>query len=473
MVFSSLLFTVIFLPLVLVLYFLAQERFRNVVLLCASFLFYGYGEPRFVFVLALSIAVNYLLALLIDRFRSEKARSRLFLCLAVLLNVGLLFIFKYLGFTLININRLFHTSFHKEIALPIGISFFTFQSLSYVIDVYRGVAPVQKKPLDLALYVSFFPQLIAGPIVRYNTIAEQIRHRQVTEILFAEGIKRFFTGFAKKVILANHLAVIADELFTASVNAPLPAIYAWLGAICYSLQIFYDFAGYSDMAIGLGRMFGFTFEENFRYPYISASITEFWRRWHISLGTWFRDYVYIPLGGSRKGPSRQIINLFIVWALTGIWHGANWTFLAWGLFYFVLLVLEKVLVHPTDKPFAFRLLWRVFSLFSVICGWVVFRAASLTEALRYLLSMFSASDTSVDLWEHHMPYYLREYGVYLFFSILFATPIAGLLSRALERFRITRTLRYIVLPLLYGLLYVWAFSFIILGVHNPFIYFNF
>ncbi|MDR2137258.1 MAG: MBOAT family protein, partial [Synergistaceae bacterium] len=345
MVFSSTVFLFLFLPGLLAVYynpfFLFSKSphkgrtFRNTILLLASLCFYAWGEPLFVFAMMASILVNWGFGLLLARGKSKKG----VLTAAVIYNVGLLFVFKYLSFTLRNVDYVFRTGVTVDIALPIGISFFTFQLMSYVFDVSRTPELARRNPLDVALYVSLFPQLIAGPIVRFETIAGEIRGRVETSRDFTEGMTRFVFGLGKKLLIANYVGFLADEIFASSL--PLSAATAWIGAIAYTLQIYFDFSGYSDMAIGLGWMFGFHFEENFDYPYISKSITEFWRRWHISLSTWFRDYLYIPLGGNRGSKSRTIFNLFIVWLLTGMWHGANWTFIVWGLYYFVLLLAER------------------------------------------------------------------------------------------------------------------------------------
>lgn len=330
MIFSSIYFTYFFLPVVLGIYFISKQNYRNYILLAASLVFYAYGEPKFVLVMLGSIVINYIFALIID-YCCDRRIKKIFLFAAVMINISILFVYKYSGFSIQIINQILHMDIpFTEIVLPLGISFFTFQAMSYVIDVYRGTAKVQKNPFFVALYIMLFPQLIAGPIVRYNTVAEQIERRTVNMEKFGCGAQYFICGFSKKVILANNLSVVAERVFATTDYSMVSILYLWIGAICYSLQIFYDFSGYSDMAIGLGKMFGFDFEQNFNYPYIAKSITEFWRRWHISLSVWFRDYVYIPLGGSRCGGKRQILNLFIVWMLTGIWHGANYTFIVWG-----------------------------------------------------------------------------------------------------------------------------------------------
>lgn len=344
MVFSSTIFLFLFLPLTVIIYynpFIQGRRFRNIFLLLASIFFYAWGEPFFVLLMLVEICVGWFIGIKIEN-SFEAASRKKYLTYGVVFHVGLLFIFKYLGFIVREAGIFLYQDLSWfQIPLPIGISFFTFQLLSYLFDVYYRKSHAQRNVLNLGLYISFFPQLIAGPIVRYDVIENQIQHRKEHLYGFSEGMIRFIYGLAKKVLIANYIAQIADNIFDAGV--PLSVGTAWLGAIAYTLQIYFDFSGYSDMAIGLGRMFGFCFPENFNYPYISNSVTEFWRRWHMSLSSWFRDYVYIPLGGNRVPVRRWVFNLFIVWALTGLWHGANWTFLCWGLYYFIILLLEKKL----------------------------------------------------------------------------------------------------------------------------------
>ena len=384
------------------------RTYKNLVLLAFSILFYAWGEPIFVLVMILSIIANYAFGRLIDKFRNK---DKIFLWISVVFNLGILFIFKYLCFTLQNIGWLINKDFSSiKIALPIGISFFTFQAMSYVIDVYKKKVDVQKNLFNLGLYISLFPQLIAGPIVRYETIAKEIKNRSENYDDFAEGTIRFIQGLAKKVIIANQVALVADAAFETPI-IELSTAFAWLGAIAYTLQIYFDFSGYSDMAIGLGRMFGFHFLENFNYPYMASSITDFWRRWHISLSSWFRDYVYFPLGGSRvSSKARHIFNLFVVWLLTGIWHGANWTFIAWGLFYFVLLVIEKQ--TGLDKKKAW---WgHIYTLFFVILAWVLFRATNINSAYEYLKVMFIFNGTSANaFW-----LYWSNYRFYLIIGLI-------------------------------------------------------
>lgn len=474
MVFSSLLFVFFFLPVVMILYFLSKDVYRNYILLVASLLFYAYGEPKFVFVMIGSIVINYGMALWIDLQKRKRTFkfARNLLIIDILLNIGILFVFKYLDFAISTYNLFFHRELTViGIALPIGISFFTFQALSYVVDVYRGTVKIQKNLLYVALYISFFPQLIAGPIVRYSTIEEQISHRVCSLEKFSEGGRRFLLGFAKKVILANNLSVIVTEIFVKDVQMTNPLLL-WGGSICYSLQIFYDFSGYSDMAIGLGKIFGFEFEENFNYPYISKTVTEFWRRWHISLGQWFRDYLYIPLGGSRVAVPRHIFNMFVVWVLTGIWHGARYTFIVWGLGYFILLVIEKYFVKPEkrkNKPV--KIIWQIVILFGVNFEWVIFNSDGIRSGITYCLAM---------LGRYRVPFavdgaiirYAREYGFFIVAGILFATPIAGVISSKIKGSKL-ENLAGVVIPVGYGFVFLWAVSYIILGAHNPFIYFNF
>lgn len=473
MVFSSAIFVFVFLPIVLLVYYLAKPKYQNGILLLASLLFYAYGEPSFVLVMILSICLNYGFALVLGNRKNSKQRLAILWC-AVIFDLGLLFIYKYLGFTQNILNKIVGgvNAFSWNVpTLPIGISFFTFQAMSYVIDVYRGRAEVQKNPLHVALYISFFPQLVAGPIVRYNTIAEQILTRTVTLEKFGDGVHRFILGLAKKVILANNLAVVTQQAFTDEPGKSL--LMYWLGAIAFTLQIFFDFSGYSDMAIGLGKMFGFTFEENFRYPYISASITEFWRRWHISLSQWFRDYVYIPLGGSHVGKLRNIFNLFVIWLLTGIWHGANYTFVVWGLLQFVVQLFEKFIVHPDKRRnAAIRWGWRVVTILVIVCGWVIFNSESLTQARTYLYAMFGGNLTT--LVDSQAVYLCWEYGAYLIAGILFSTPILCVCGEKIRGLLAGKEGVFFSLrSMVEFFLFLWAVSFIFLGSYNPFIYFNF
>ena len=389
MLFSSMTFLWLFLPFTVIVNALLNPRYSNVFLLIMSLLFYAWGEPVYVLLMLLSILLNWLAGLLIGKVKKGKGAL---IFTDVLLNLSMLGLFKYYDFAAGSLNFLFGREIMavKNIALPIGISFFTFQALSYVIDLYRGKCEVQKNPLNLALYISFFPQLIAGPIVRYSDIDRQILSRRMTTEGFAVGFRRFIYGLSKKVIISNCMAQIADKVFALSAG-DLTFASAWIGALSYLMQIYYDFSGYSDMAIGLGKMFGFDFLENFRYPYLSRSIREFWQRWHISLGTWFREYVYIPLGGNRKGKVRQILNIFIVWALTGLWHGASWNFVFWGVYFGILLMIEKLFLLKFLKkiPAVFT---HIYTLFLVVISWIFFYFETTDGIFSFMGRLFSLSD---------------------------------------------------------------------------------
>ena len=389
MVFSSTIFLCVYLPLVLLGYYICPKKGRNLFLLIASLVFYAWGEPKYVFLMIFSILVNYIFGRLMDKHRENKKRLKLMLVLSVVIDIGLLSVFKYTDFIITNVNAIFGANFDLlNIALPIGISFYTFQAMSYTIDVYRDDVRVQKNLIDFGMYITMFPQLIAGPIVRYADVQDQLAERSVTTADFSEGVMRFVVGLGKKVLLANQMGAVWSDIY--ALGGDVSALMAWTGAIAYTFQIYFDFSGYSDMAIGLGRMFGFKFPENFRYPYQSVSITDFWRRWHITLSTWFKEYLYIPLGGNRRGLTRQALNLLIVWSLTGFWHGAGWNFVLWGLYYFVILFIEKLfLLKALDKlPKFFR---HVYALLLIIIGWVIFASDDVSVLLPFLGSMFGAN----------------------------------------------------------------------------------
>lgn len=389
MVFSSTIFLCVYLPLVLLGYYICPKKGRNLFLLIVSLVFYAWGEPKYVFLMIFSILVNYIFGRLMDKNRGRQKRMKLLLVLSVVIDLGLLSVFKYTDFIITNVNAIFGSSFDLlNIALPIGISFYTFQAMSYTIDVYRNDVRVQKNLIDFGMYITMFPQLIAGPIVRYADVQDQLAERSVTTADFSEGVMRFVVGLGKKVLLANQMGAVWSDIY--ALGGDVSALMAWTGAIAYTFQIYFDFSGYSDMAIGLGRMFGFKFPENFRYPYQSVSITDFWRRWHITLSTWFKEYLYIPLGGNRRGLARQALNLLIVWSLTGFWHGAGWNFVMWGLYYFVILFIEKLfLLKALDKlPKFFR---HVYALLLIIIGWVIFASDDVSVLLPFLGSMFGAN----------------------------------------------------------------------------------
>ena len=389
MVFSSTIFLCVYLPLVLLGYYICPKKGKNLFLLIVSLIFYAWGEPKYVFLMIFSILVNYVFGLLMDKHRENKKRLKLMLVISIIIDLGLLSVFKYTDFIITNINSVFGAGFDLlNIALPIGISFYTFQAMSYTIDVYRDDVRVQRNLIDFGMYITMFPQLIAGPIVRYSDVQDQLAVRNVTTADFSEGIMRFVVGLGKKVLLANQMGAVWTQIY--ALGGDISALMAWTGAAAYTFQIYFDFSGYSDMAIGLGRMFGFKFPENFRYPYESVSITDFWRRWHITLSTWFKEYLYIPLGGNRRGLARQALNLLIVWTLTGFWHGAGWNFVMWGLYYFAILFIEKLfLLKALDKlPRLFR---HAYALLLIVIGWVIFASDDVSVMLPYLGSMFGAN----------------------------------------------------------------------------------
>jgi len=472
MLFSSTTFIYLFLPGVILVYYGILRRSRllqNVFLLAASLVFYAWGEPAFVFVMIASILINWTLGLLIDKNREKRTAARVILAADVLFNLGMLFVFKYLTFTGGLIRAITGVDLHvSPIRLPIGISFFTFQAMSYVIDVYRQKGEVQTNLLYVGLYISFFPQLIAGPIVRYETIADEIKNRRETLDDFFDGFARFVVGLAKKVLLANSFAILADRAFdTIRAGGTVSVLFGWLGAVAYSFQIFFDFSGYSDMAIGMGRMFGFHFLENFNYPYVSTSITEFWRRWHISLGTWFRDYLYIPLGGSRCSRGRNLFNLFAVWALTGLWHGANLTFVVWGLMYFVLLAVEKTSGITEKQGRAVTVFRWLYTAFFVLLGWVVFRSESLRDAVVYLRSLFGLNGNAFA--DGTFVGWFTQNAILLAVGAVVSTPVFRLLAEKTKDSRAVQALKTV------GLigLFVLSVASLVSNSYNPFIYFNF
>ena len=467
MLFSSIPFLYYFLPLVLAVYFLTPRAGKNAVLFLSSLLFYAWGEPRFCIFMLLSIAQGYVFGRLIEKHAQNKKRSKLFLTASVALSLALLAYCKYADFFLSSVNAVTGLSFKLlHVTLPIGISFYTFQILSYVVDVYRGEVPAQKSFLKLGTYIAMFPQLIAGPIVRYADIAPQLDSRQTTLEDVSSGACRFVIGLSKKVLLAN----VLYELITAfQQSRDLSVFYFWLYAVSFALQLYFDFSGYSDMAIGLGRIFGFRFQENFNYPYISGSITEFWRRWHISLGSWFRDYVYIPLGGNRVSKAKWLRNILVVWMLTGLWHGASWNFVLWGLGFAVLLVAEKLVYGRLLQRT--HVLKHVYTLLLVTLSFVLFNADSVSEAVLQLGAMFGAG--GLPLVSTEGVYYLKSYAGTFLFAAIGATP---LVSNAISRFGKTRfgaQALTVLQPLVMLALLAACTAFLVDGSFNPFLYFRF
>ena len=471
MLFTSLEFLLLFLPIVTLVNLVLPRRFQNIWLFFASIFFYSWGEPTFVFIMLASIFINYLLALKLDENRQNVGLTKIILDGDIVINLGILFVYKYMNF----VTSIFHNYNENviitEYVLPIGISFYTFQAISYVVDVYRG-EKAQANIFHVGLYIAFFPQLIAGPIVRYNDISEQLINRNITAKKFCEGLYIFLIGFNKKMLLANILSNVADVSFASRNNTVL---MSWLGAISYTLQIYYDFSGYSDMAIGLAKLFGFELQKNFDYPYSSKTVTEFWRRWHISLGQWFRDYVYFPLGGSRvSSKGRIIINLMIVWLLTGIWHGANTTFIAWGIAYGIIISIEKTLGIPKKllEHKKIAIAYQIFTMFAVVAGWVTFRSEGVHIAIGHILDMFGLR--GYGLFNEHDLFYLREYGVFFILGCLLSVPVCkNLLYMAKNRNIIVKKYASHCLYIVNVALFLVGISYLVISAHNPFIYFNF
>ena len=474
MVFASLVFLFFFLPIVMLGYYLLRPFpviFRNIWLLLSSLFFYAWGEPYHFYLLILSIVADYFLGFLVSPKMPGWIR-RCSLVSALLFHFGILFLFKYLESTVHLVGRILKTDIKvSAIALPIGISFYTFQAVSYIVDVYRQKSAPQKNPVDLGLYISFFPQLVAGPIVRYDTISDQLKNRKESLDGISDGLLRFCRGLGKKVLIANVLGNLVDQVFQVVDAGNAIGIWtAWLGAIAYTLQIFFDFSGYSDMAIGLGKIFGFAFEENFHYPYMATSVTDFWRRWHISLSRWFRDYVYIPLGGSRVGKPRLFFNLFVVWMFTGIWHGADLTFLFWGLGYFVFLALEKFFRIPErlEKSKVKKNLYRIAVLLVVMFEWVLFRSAGMGRAVRYLKAMFGIGAAASDTFAVQL---LHEGRWALLAGIVLSTPLAAVVKEKCMKYG-GAAWEY-SLSVFYAVVLLLCTCFLVMDYHNPFLYFNF
>lgn len=468
MLFSSIVFLFTFLPAVVILYYLLPVRFRNVILLLASLVFYAWGEPVYLFLMLLSILFNYFSGLDIARNLQDKRAAKRSLVFNLIINLAVLGFFKYERFVLDTLNGILpvHISYHA-LPLPIGISFYTFQILSYIIDVYRGNVKVQTNLPNFALYVTMFPQLIAGPIVQYADVDEQLASREVSRTKFGEGSMYFIRGLAKKVLLANTSGMIFTEV-SGLAKGNIAVMTAWLGAFAYMFQIYFDFSGYSDMAIGLGKMFGFEFNMNFNYPYVSKSITEFWRRWHISLSSWFRDYVYIPLGGNRVSKIKHIRNLLIVWFLTGLWHGAAWNFVAWGLYYGVILIIEKYLLSPVlDRlPDVVR---HIYSIVLVVIGWVLFFSSSFGQAADYIRVMFGAGAHG---FADRESMYLLTSNLILWLILIFgSTPLVHFRYEHMLRTKKWNTT--IINSVVYVALFIVCIAYLVTETYNPFLYFRF
>ncbi|MFJ5764127.1 MBOAT family O-acyltransferase [Lysinibacillus sp. NPDC093210] len=461
MVFSSLLFLFVFLPIVLTLYYCSPRKIRNLILFLMSLIFYAWGEPVYIVIMLVSTLTDYTFGLLLDKPNMSSVKRKGIVVCSIIVNLMLLSYFKYADFLIQNVNALLGTDIPlTELPLPIGISFYTFQSMSYIIDVYRGTAKAQRNWIDFGTFVALFPQLVAGPIVTYNTIAQQLQHRAENISMFAEGVQRFVIGLAKKVLLANNIGLLWDTISSSNVET-MPILTAWLGIIAFAFQIYFDFSGYSDMAIGLGLMFGFRFNENFNKPYIAQSITDFWRRWHISLSSWFRDYVYIPLGGNRRGLAKQMRNILIVWLLTGFWHGASWNFIGWGLYFGVILIVEKWwgLSLLSRLP---RWTRHLYAIFLILIGWVLFAFDQPSLIGKYLAAMFGFNGQS--LWNNDTGYYFYTNIVLLLVLIIASIPM--------KLWKKTSALSFFHIAW-YGLLYFLSVAYLVDATFNPFLYFRF
>lgn len=467
MLFSSVSFLYYFLPITLILYFVSKDKYKNIILLLASLFFYFYGEPKYTVLMLISAFSAYIHGILIEKFR-EKGYSKLFLVSGLVVSLGILIVFKYMDFIIKNINYISNSNIKLlRLVLPIGISFYTFQGLSYIVDVYKKDAKVCRSFVDFATYVCLFPQLIAGPIVRYTTIEDELKNRTHSFDKFAYGVNRFVVGLAKKVILANNLGMIVDIMTKSNEKSVLSY---WMVAIFFSLQIYYDFSGYSDMAIGLGRMFGFDFLENFNYPFISKSIKEFWRRWHISLSTFFRDYVYIPLGGNRVSRGRWIFNLLVVWSLTGLWHGDSWNFILWGLYFALLLIIENLFLQNILSKLP-ALIQHIYAKFFIIISFVIFNNENIKDLWSSLYNMFNFR--GLDLYNDFSTYYLKSYTVLLIVSVIGATPILKNIIQKINKNVTGQKVISTINPILNIVLLVVVTAYLIDGSFNPFLYFRF
>lgn len=464
MIFSSIIFIFTFLPIVLAIYYISPKKLRNFVLLVASLVFYAWGEPVYIFLMIFTTIFNYLMALWISVRKGKKKRK--FLIITVIVNLLILGYFKYYGFLIEIINSIFHVSIkYTQLALPIGISFYTFQTLSYVVDVYLKKVKVQKNIIDFSTYVTMFPQLVAGPIVKYSDIEKQLKNRKESFDNFGIGVEKFIIGLGKKVLLANNIGILWDTIQAQNLES-ISVLTAWLGAIAYTMQIYFDFSGYSDMAIGLGRMFGFKFMKNFNYPYISKSVTEFWRRWHISLSTWFKEYVYIPLGGNRKGVLKQCRNLLIVWTLTGLWHGASYNFVAWGLYYGILLIFEKFIFGRVLNKLPV-LIKKIYTMVIVIVGWVLFAAPNLSWAVKYIKILFFIGKNK--FIDGNFKYYLSNNFILLIILIFASTPLLKNIFNKIKK----SDGGYAISIILQYALFILIIAYLLNASYNPFLYFRF
>ena len=468
MVFSSLIFLFIFLPCTLMIYYVSPKKFRNLIILIMSLIFYAWGEPVYVFLMIASIIINYIGGLIIERIEEDKEKRRFIFVTVIVINLCSLFFFKYYGFIIDNINGILGTGLQiRTLPLPLGISFYTFQLISYVADVYMKKVEAQHNIIDFGAYVTMFPQLVAGPIVQYNDVKNQLDLRDQSIDKFGDGVDRFISGIGKKVIIANNIGMIWTSIKTLPVNE-ISVLTAWIGIVAFTLQIYFDFSGYSDMAIGLGKMFGFNFLENFKYPYMAKSISEFWRRWHISLGSWFREYIYIPLGGNRRGLTIQFRNLFVVWFATGLWHGASWNFVIWGLYFGALIFLEKVFLGDLLKKVG-GFISHTYTLVLVIISWVFFDITKVSDALSYIGVMFGIGENPII--DSMARYTLKSNFIILIIGILCATPIIrAIFNNIKKRYRLKGVFVAVAINML---ILVISMTYLVSESYNPFLYFRF
>lgn len=468
MVFSSVVFLYIFLPLMLLLYFIVPKKFKNAVMILASLIFFAWGEIRYIFIMLVLAVMDFWCGQNINKHNGNRKKQRMYLAIDIGVNLLILFFFKYADFIISNINGITGLNIPLlNIPLPIGVSFNTFQSLSYIIDVYRGTVKCEKSFYNYLTYTTLFPQIIAGPIVRYETVDEELGNKNISSDNFTKGMKRFIIGLGKKVLIANNIGALWNLIETGGYNE-MSGLLAIVGIIAFALQIYFDFSGYSDMAIGLANIFGMDFDENFKYPYISKSITEFWRRWHMTLGSWFRDYIYIPLGGNRRGLGIQIRNILIVWFLTGAWHGASWNFILWGLYFGIILMLEKIIIlkflEKVPKVFS-----HLYAIILILISWVIFAFEDLTKVKDYFLTLFHLNGTS--FVNNEALYYLNNYFVIIVIGIILATP---LMKKLFEKIESKNTLlRNIFVSIVYLAIFLLSTASLVSDTYNPFLYFRF
>ena len=466
MVFSSIVFLYIFLPIMLLLYFIVPSKFKNAIMILASLVFFAWGEIRYIFIMLVLAVMDFICGKQITKYQDNKKKKIFFLMINVVVNLGILFFFKYADFIITNINNITGLSIPLlNIPLPIGVSFNTFQSLSYVIDVYRGTVKCEKSFYNYLTYTTLFPQIIAGPIVRYETVDEELETKNISLDNFSAGMKRFIIGLGKKVLIANSVGALWNTIEMGNYSE-LSMLFAWTGIIAFALQIYFDFSGYSDMAIGLAQIFGMKFDENFNYPYISKSITEFWRRWHITLSSWFKDYVYIPLGGNRRGFAIQIRNILIVWFLTGAWHGASWNFILWGVYFGIILILEKLFLLKLLEKLP-NIIRHIYSIIIILVSWVIFAFEDLAKVGEYIKAMF----INTNIWDNEALYYLQNYGFLILIGMICSIPLWKKLKEKIDS-KNSKTLEFIT-SLGYVGIFILSTASLVTNSFNPFLYFRF